>query len=411
MALNHDQLAESLAAHLRANTDSVVWTNMQMGPSGSARPDVYAIAKSYSKFNAAAFEVKVSAADLLRDLSSGKWQSYLKFSTTVCFAMAADLAKSHGDRVPRECGLIVLGEAGWRYRRRAINQPLANLPRDAWLKLVIDGVEREAKRPRDRQARTEWMAERALTKAIGEHAARQIELLRTNPDRVVYELNRHAKEMDQLRALHTRVENEQYAKVQAARRMQEGQCSEYLERIARALGCEAQDAVDRLGLVCNLMTGVDWRDPIRKALDGMQAASQALQLVHSLIRSSSAPRPRMLDDAECAALTRTMAALDDPTKHSDVEYGRAWVNCVISAIQQDSGTVTAAPAVATQVVDSGAAGPTRTGDLLITNQSELSQESAQEQPLIEEQARAGAVEKAESDQGCAQTLQQGVTLG
>ena len=368
MALNHDQLAESLAAHLRANTDSVVWTNMQMGPSGSARPDVYAIAKSYSKFNAAAFEVKVSAADLLRDLASGKWQSYLKFSPTVCFAMAADLAKSHGDRVPRECGLIVLGEAGWRYRRRAINQPLANLPRDAWLKLVIDGVEREAKRPRDRQARTEWMAERALTKAIGEHAARQIELLRTNPDRVVYELNRHAKEMDQLRALHTRVENEQYAKVQAARRMQEGQCSEYLERIARALGCEAQDAVDRLGLVCNLMTGVDWRDPIRKALDGMQAASQALQLVHSLIRGGA-------------------------------------------SIQQDSGTVTAELAVATQVVDSGAAGPTRTGDLLITNQSELSQESAQEQPLIEEQAPAGAVEKAESDQGCAQTLQQGVTLG
>lgn len=363
MTLNHDQLAESLAAHLRANTDSVVWTNMQMGPSGSARPDVYAIAKSYSKFNAAAFEVKVSAADLLRDLSSGKWQSYLKFSTTVCFAMAADLAKSHGDRVPRECGLIVLGETGWRYRRRAINQPLANLPRDAWLKLVIDGVEREAKRPRDRQARTEWMAERALTKAIGEHAARQIELLRTNPDRVVYELNRHAKEMDQLRALHTRVENEQYAKVQAARRMQEGQCSEYLERIARALGCEAQDAVDRLGLVCNLMTGVDWRDPIRKALDGMQAASQALQLVHSLIRGGA-------------------------------------------SIQQDSGTVTAAPAVSTQVVDCGAAAQTRTGDLLITNHREPSPESAQEQALSEEQARAGVVEKGELDQGCGQTLQQ-----
>lgn len=408
--MTHDQLAESLAEHLRANTDSVVWTNMQMGPSGSARPDVYAIAKSYSKFSAAAFEVKVSAADLLRDLAAGKWVSYVKFSTTVCFAMAADLAKSHGNRVPLDCGLIVLGENGWRYRRRATYQRLGNLPRDAWLKLVIDGVEREAKRPRDRRARTEWMAERALAKAIGEHAAQQIGLLRTNPDCLVHELNRHAKEMDQLRALHTRVENEQYNKVQAARRAQEGQCSEYLECIARALGCEAQDTVDRLGLVCNLMTGVDWRDPIRKALDGMQAASQALGLVHALIRGAGAPRHRVLSDAECAALTRTMAALDDPTKHSDVEYGRAWVNCVISAIQQDSGQVTAAPAVATQVVEFGAAAQTRTGDLLITNQSELSPQSTQEQTLSEEQARAGAVEKGESDQGCAQTLQQGVTL-
>lgn len=77
-----------------------------------------------------------------------------------------------------------------------------------------------------------------------------------------------------------------------------------------------------------------------------------------------------------------------------------------AAIQQDSGTVTAAPAVATQVFDCGAAGPTRTGDLLITNQSERSGESSQEQALSEKQARACTVEKGELDQGCGQTLQQ-----
>ena len=78
------------------------------------------------------------------------------------------------------------------------------------------------------------------------------------------------------------------------------------------------------------------------------------------------------------------------------------------AIQQNSGQVTARAGGDVQVPDFGAAAQTRTGDLLITNQSELSPQSTQEQSLSEGQARAGAVEKGESDQGCGQTLQQGV---
>lgn len=45
--LTHDELAADLAAKLRTDR-RMVWTDIQLGPSGSPRPDVYAIFKSFS---------------------------------------------------------------------------------------------------------------------------------------------------------------------------------------------------------------------------------------------------------------------------------------------------------------------------------------------------------------------------
>lgn len=75
--IDHDELARSLADSLR--TDSVMtWTDLQMGPSHSARPDVYTLNKSYVSPCPTTYECKISRSDFLSDVTSGKWQAYLK---------------------------------------------------------------------------------------------------------------------------------------------------------------------------------------------------------------------------------------------------------------------------------------------------------------------------------------------
>ncbi len=41
MNWTHDALREDLAQYVREKTQRMVWTNMQMGPAGSPRPDAY----------------------------------------------------------------------------------------------------------------------------------------------------------------------------------------------------------------------------------------------------------------------------------------------------------------------------------------------------------------------------------
>lgn len=119
------------------------------------------------------------------------------------------------------------------------------------------------------------------------------------------------------------------------------------------------------------------------------------------ILDTPTPAPRTLTDDECAALTRKMWALDDPTRHSDIEYGRAWVNCVTEALQQSSSGITAGAKNVPQVVDFGAAGPNRTGDLLITNQDKNTPETSQNQDVTPKTATAQPAQVAPTESsGC-----------
>jgi hypothetical protein len=136
ISMTHDQLQEDLACHLRAGTDRMVWTNTQLGPVGSPRPDLFTINKSFSKFRTDAYEIKVSVSDLRSDVTSGKWQSYRKFSNVVWFAFPRGMAPL--DLIPTECGVILRSETGWRAARKPVAQVLDTLPRDAWLKLLMD---------------------------------------------------------------------------------------------------------------------------------------------------------------------------------------------------------------------------------------------------------------------------------
>lgn len=145
--IDHDELARSLADSLR--TDGVMcWTDLQMGPSHSARPDVYTLNKSYVSPCPTTYECKISRSDFLSDVTSGKWQAYLKFSSAVYFAVPAGLIDKK--EVPTHCGLIVRHLSGtWRRQKRAVFAPVV-IPEEALLKLLIDGVQREGPRYRAR---------------------------------------------------------------------------------------------------------------------------------------------------------------------------------------------------------------------------------------------------------------------
>lgn len=137
MSWRHNELAKDLAEHLRGASDRLVWTDMQLGPSGSPRPDVYTVPRSYSRFMPVAYECKVSVADFRRDITAGKWTSYLQFAAGVMFCVPAGLITK--DDIPNGCGLMVRNETGWRTVKGPTMRPVDNLPRDAWIKLLLDG--------------------------------------------------------------------------------------------------------------------------------------------------------------------------------------------------------------------------------------------------------------------------------
>lgn len=168
MAWKHDDLAADLAGYLMA-PDRMVWTDMQLGPSGSPRPDVYTLQKSYSRPAPAAFEVKISRSDLRSDTTSGKWQKYLQFASSVTFAVPDGLCTVAD--VPDGCGLIVRKEQVWRYARRPTIQRVEP-PFSACMKLLIDGVSRTYRpaKPQPRAIDT-WRVHDGVRQKFGEAVA------------------------------------------------------------------------------------------------------------------------------------------------------------------------------------------------------------------------------------------------
>lgn len=72
-SLSHDELAADFATHLRGASKRVTWEGMQLGPSGSPRPDVYTMEPTYTRLTFEAFECEVSVADFRSDVTTGKW--------------------------------------------------------------------------------------------------------------------------------------------------------------------------------------------------------------------------------------------------------------------------------------------------------------------------------------------------
>lgn len=172
MNWKHDDLARDLAAHLRGASGRLVWTDMQLGPAGSPRPDVYTVPCSFARFQPVAYECKISVADFRRDVTAGKWTSYLRFAAGVIFAAPAGLLKK--EDIPAGCGLIVRGPDGWRSLKGPTLKNVDNLPRDAWIKLIVDGMARLADQGRE-QLRAglcnEWTLEKKVRARLGDVVA------------------------------------------------------------------------------------------------------------------------------------------------------------------------------------------------------------------------------------------------
>lgn len=165
----HDSLAEDLAGHLKA-PDTLVWTDMQLGPAGSPRPDVFLMAKSFAHPYMMVYECKVSRSDFLADVTSGKWVSYLKYAYGVIFAVPAGLVSKK--EIPDKCGLLYRYENVWRAAKRATIEPHP-IPEEAWRKLLIDGLQREGPVARQKHWST-WDATSKFNKKFGAEAARLV---------------------------------------------------------------------------------------------------------------------------------------------------------------------------------------------------------------------------------------------
>lgn len=171
----HNDLAADLAAHLRGYAKpAMIWTDMQLGPAGSPRPDVYSIEPTYKRLNAMAYEVKISRADFLADVTSGKALSYLTYAGALAFAVPKGLVRK--DEVPAGCGLIERGDTGWRWAKKPKINPIATLPFQAWMKLLMDGRRRDvgAGNPIRVREYTTWKHAETVRRVLGEELARMV---------------------------------------------------------------------------------------------------------------------------------------------------------------------------------------------------------------------------------------------
>lgn len=167
----HQGLCNDLESHLRGNTDRMVFQNITMGQYHGGRPDVFTVMKSFANFRADTYEIKVSRSDFLSDVTSGKWRKYLDHSHAVWFAVPEGMIKP--SELPDGTGLTVRNAKGWRSVRKPKPQAMDTLPRDAWLRLVMDlhpiGFNGEPKAPR--AAPSAYKLEKIARKRMGEELA------------------------------------------------------------------------------------------------------------------------------------------------------------------------------------------------------------------------------------------------
>jgi hypothetical protein len=195
MDWTHDALAADLAKYLGENKAArLIWQDMQLGPAGSPRPDVYALPKTYSRFLPFAYEVKISRADYQRDVNAGKWQKYYAYASAVVFAVPDGMVKT--TELPEGAGLIVRKAEVWRMAKAPKVNRVDNLPLDTWMKLVMDGVNRLDARP----VLNEYaMRERAFKKALGEEIAKLAANREMAEWRISHEIAEHEKRLAAIR--------------------------------------------------------------------------------------------------------------------------------------------------------------------------------------------------------------------
>lgn len=269
MAWDHDELAEDLAQHLIA-PNRMVWTDMQMGPSGSPRPDVYTMEKSYSRPRPVSYEIKVSRSDFLSDVNAAKWQKYLDFSGGVIFAVPKGLITKA--EVPFECGLIVRNENGWKTLKR--EKPGTGRPDfSSMMKLVIDGIDRAhcAPLPVELRKVDAWRAQQSLKRDLGKDIAEMVGSSLRAKENAEYWKQRSAESSDHFRQLENDARERGKKSAEHSIAYREKQLELAKESIAEALGLPTDAGVHAIRTKVSAMVEVLHRDPaiasLQKQLD------------------------------------------------------------------------------------------------------------------------------------------------
>lgn len=154
----------------------MVWENINAGASGSVRPDVYVLNKSFSNPNPITYEIKVSLSDFRSDVTKAKWKSYLDFSYGVCFVVPKGLITKND--LPKGCGLITYNGNGiFHTVKKPILSP-KTIDSEMLLKLLMYGGDRMTQeklyQPRDFD---EWKHKETLRKKFGKDFGEKISFL------------------------------------------------------------------------------------------------------------------------------------------------------------------------------------------------------------------------------------------
>lgn len=141
----HNELASSLAAHLRSRhcDHRVTWENLAFSdwskPDASlhCRPDVFSIFPTLDvkKCRPWTHEVKISRADFQSDIRSGKWRQYTAISCRVFFATPKGLVQPI--ELPPEAGLWEFDGAAWQLVKPAKYCKGWELPPRHLMKLIL----------------------------------------------------------------------------------------------------------------------------------------------------------------------------------------------------------------------------------------------------------------------------------
>jgi hypothetical protein len=307
MNWKHDDLANDLAGHLRGGSDRRVWVDMQLGPAGSTRPDVYTMPCSFSRFTPLAYECKVSVSDFRADVTKGKYTDYLAYASGVVFACPAGLLKK--EDIPKGAGLMVRGDEGWRTLKAPSLAKCPELPRSLWLKLVMDGERRDHERQaymeeHSKRSLNEYAVQRTLRKQFGEVIAAAIDDHRRQTTRRLDDL-RHRIVMEAGRLESDLKLLDERRK--AAHQNETRECSEMLRDLAKVVGMEPDPKyIVKMSNRLDAMIALAQTDSTVKELRGIVA--QTRWGVDRFRELESALSP----DAKRLALPNPSSPIDEP---------------------------------------------------------------------------------------------------
>ncbi len=174
MRITADHIVGLLAAkHCK---DTVI-PECKTGPSqftGCLRIDVWVMANSWTQPTITAYEIKVSRSDFRGDK---KWRGYLDYCNEFYFVCPSDLISA--TEVPDEAGLLWVARTGSRlYTKKKAPYRSVDIPDTLWRYLLMWRTciveERNKFLAKDRGFWEQWLKDKTVDAAFGQHVGRSI---------------------------------------------------------------------------------------------------------------------------------------------------------------------------------------------------------------------------------------------